>query len=487
MIGRASGARARRRKAWAVAAALVASSATIWASRASTNFAFTRLAGADRYDTARVIAERTFGTSSGVMLATGERFPDALAGAYAAGLAGGPILLTTSNSLTPTTATALHDLQTAKIAILGGPQAVSAAVENDLVARGYQVVRLGGVDRYDTARIIAEFAGTDFIGTIGGRRVALVAGGEDPHFPDALSGSPMADAQHYPTLLTKTATLSDAARRGLSDLGIGDVFVLGGPAAVSDNVVAQIQGMGITVQRLGGKDRTDTAVQVANFERDNLQFSTSHVELARGDLFPDSLSGGPHAGHERAPVLLTEDPGTLGPYTSNWLAGHAGPLADGHIFGGDEAITPSTQSQAESIVRTNSLTSSSTTTTSGGGGGSPPPPMRFVGATATGGSQMITVTFSQDALCQTVDSNGSDFTASVKNPHTNVTVTTAVVGASCPDILDQTVGLTLPQSAGIASGDIVTVVAQKGGDGDTVDDALLEAQPVGDSVSASAS
>src|SRR3954454_2490824 len=59
-----------------------------------------RFAGADRYDTARAIAEGTFKTASFALLARGDDYPDALAGNYLAGSGGGvPILLTPSTQL----------------------------------------------------------------------------------------------------------------------------------------------------------------------------------------------------------------------------------------------------------------------------------------------------------------------------------------------------------------------------------------------------
>ncbi|HWW53040.1 MAG TPA: cell wall-binding repeat-containing protein, partial [Acidimicrobiales bacterium] len=151
-----------------LAVALVMVVADTWSSHASTTFAFSRLAGSDRYETAKIIAEQTFASSGGAILATGERFPDALGGGYAAGVAHAPILLTTGATLPPVTVTALRDLNVTRVAILGGTAAVATAVEVDLNSRGYQTARIAGVDRYDTAKRVAEIAGPNAVGTIGG-------------------------------------------------------------------------------------------------------------------------------------------------------------------------------------------------------------------------------------------------------------------------------------------------------------------------------
>lgn len=88
-----------------------------------------RIAGETRYDTAALVGA-TFAAPVGtVHLATGEAFPDALAGVPAAAAAGGPILLTRPEALTDVTATSIEALDPDDVVILGGPIAVSEATE----------------------------------------------------------------------------------------------------------------------------------------------------------------------------------------------------------------------------------------------------------------------------------------------------------------------------------------------------------------------
>ena len=67
----------------------------------------TRFAGNDRYDTAAKIATGTYAASDTVVIASGETYPDALAGAYAAGLASVPVLLVTRDDVPTSTAFAV--------------------------------------------------------------------------------------------------------------------------------------------------------------------------------------------------------------------------------------------------------------------------------------------------------------------------------------------------------------------------------------------
>jgi hypothetical protein len=88
-----------------------------------------RIGGADRYATAAAVSSWTFAAGVPIaFIATGANFPDALAGAAAAGVLGGPVLLTTRDGLPAVTAAELTRLRPARIIVLGGSGVVSDAV-----------------------------------------------------------------------------------------------------------------------------------------------------------------------------------------------------------------------------------------------------------------------------------------------------------------------------------------------------------------------
>ncbi|MCI0582311.1 MAG: cell wall-binding repeat-containing protein [Chloroflexi bacterium] len=92
-----------------------------------------RLAGADRYATAVAISKAFFAPGVEVAyIAYGLNFPDALAGAAAAGFRGGPVLLTPTNSLNAATAAELTRLKPKRIVVLGGTSVISSAVYQTL-------------------------------------------------------------------------------------------------------------------------------------------------------------------------------------------------------------------------------------------------------------------------------------------------------------------------------------------------------------------
>lgn len=99
-----------------------------------------RWAGADRYSTAAVIADRSvwagLGYDGGVGIATGENFPDALAAGPLLARSGSVLLLTRSSSLPEPTRTALaaHKLEIPVVRFFGGPGAISQAARDAVLA-----------------------------------------------------------------------------------------------------------------------------------------------------------------------------------------------------------------------------------------------------------------------------------------------------------------------------------------------------------------
>lgn len=92
-----------------------------------------RLSGSDRYSTAAAISKSTFSTNVPVVyIATGDNFPDALAGGPAAAMKGGPILLVRSDALPSATAAELARLNPSEIVIIGGESVINESVRAEL-------------------------------------------------------------------------------------------------------------------------------------------------------------------------------------------------------------------------------------------------------------------------------------------------------------------------------------------------------------------
>lgn len=311
---------------------------TSWATETVTT---ARVAGADRHATAAAVARAAFGGgAASAVLARSDAFPDALAGSFLAGATSGPVLLTVGDQLSAATRAALADLGVETVHVLGGTAAISPAVTTALAADGYTVRRVAGANRYETAALIAR-AGT--VGQLEGTPAALLAGGAD--FPDALAAGPVAYAAGLPILLTAADELAPESAAAIEDLGIGHVVVLGGTAAVSDAVVAQVAAVGATSERIAGNNRFETAAAIADFAIERLGWAGTAVGLARGDAFPDGLAGGPHGGRSQAPILLTA-PDALSAETSQWLGAHTATVATVTALGGTAAVSDAALGEA---------------------------------------------------------------------------------------------------------------------------------------------
>ena len=264
-----------------------------------------RYAGANRYATAAQTSQADFPCGARtVFVATGENFPDALAAAAVAGSFNAPILLVQANSVPKATSDELARLDPDQIVILGGTAVVSAAVATALAGHA-PVTRLAGSNRYATAVEVSKFA---FPVPAAVTDVFVATG---TGFADALAGGPAGAYLGGPVLLVEPNALPVVTATEIQRLGPQRVWVLGGPAAVSNAVVAQIEGLGFTTIRVSGANRYATAVEVSRLvflgptaETDG---SIVHrVYIAVGTNFPDAVAGGGVAGLRFAPVLLVE-------------------------------------------------------------------------------------------------------------------------------------------------------------------------------------
>jgi len=262
-----------------------------------------RLAGADRYATAARIARSSHGDGAEeVVLATGEGFPDALAGGPLAAALDAPLLLTRGDRLPEPTATALVELGVERVTLLGGPAAISRSVEGTLSALGLEVRRIAGAERYATATAIAEAVADE----PALERVFLTAGRD---FPDALAAAAPAGAMGAPVLLTESAALPEATASYLAGRDVDEVVVVGGTSAVAEAVATRAAELtGGEVRRLAGADRYATAATLNTWAAGELpDHDPRRLVVAQGRNFPDALAGGPYAA-ARSDLLMIVPP-----------------------------------------------------------------------------------------------------------------------------------------------------------------------------------
>ena len=198
-----------------------------------------RVAGADRYATARAVADEVRRDSDEydgtAFVVTGLDFPDALGASPLSAAREWPIyLVNPATGLDQATVDAMRAADVSTAIVVGGASAVPVSLEDELRTRvGCVTVRIRGVDRYETAVGMAAYG----VGSAGlsWDKLAL-ATGED--FPDALSGGALQGKSGSVMLLTPSATLADSVRTTLSAhwTEVFEVRYMGGTSAVSTSV-----------------------------------------------------------------------------------------------------------------------------------------------------------------------------------------------------------------------------------------------------------
>ena len=167
-----------------------------------------------------VIEELGADYDGAAFVATGANFPDALAAAAFSAARNVPILLTNTPALNEDAEEALLHLGTTDVVIVGEADVVSTAVEatlKDMLGDDH-VLRIGGTDRYETAKMFASWAADlsgpgarndGAVGTVGSPALVSrlsplrfgIASGEN--FPDALAGGTACGLVRVPLLLTR--------------------------------------------------------------------------------------------------------------------------------------------------------------------------------------------------------------------------------------------------------------------------------------------
>lgn len=281
----------------------------------------TRLEGGTRFETAVLNAEEAFPAGIeakdgfyDIFVADAYNYPDALAGAPLAGLYDGPVLLTGKDNLAVATRNYIRRVVntsdkakgTVRVTILGGTNAISKYVEDQIKGLGVTVDRLYGYSRVDTAVAIgaklkslnSSIEKATFGGKYNNKTTAILA--DANNYADVLSISSIAAEHKVPILLTNKLALSEASKKALEDWKIEQVIVIGGPLAVSDTVVKAVEKLDILVTRVYGADRYGTSLAIAKA----FHPTATGVYVARGDQYSDALTGAVAAGKAKAPILL---------------------------------------------------------------------------------------------------------------------------------------------------------------------------------------
>jgi N-acetylmuramoyl-L-alanine amidase len=161
-------------------------------------------------------------------------------------------------------------------------------------AAGNAPERLDGKDRFEVA------VNVSVKGWAEGSDTVLIANYES--FADALAAAPFAYKENGPILLTQPKKLTEATKKEILRLQPKRAYIIGGAGSVSDNVYQEINRIVKDVERIGGKDRFEVAMNLSNRMGD-----AQTAIITNGLKFPDALSIAPYAAKKGYSILLTTD------------------------------------------------------------------------------------------------------------------------------------------------------------------------------------
>lgn len=232
-----------------------------------------RLAGSNRYETSAYISESSFKKANTVVLASGEKFADALSAGNFADEA--PILLVKQNEIPREIRKEIKRLNPSTIIIVGGTSSISDKVAKEFA--GKSVIRYAGKDRFETSKKVADSISSD-------SGVVLVNG---YNFADALS------ANYYTLNSNKKLVLCNGKSSNVDKNQVTDI--IGGSKSMN------ISGL-TNVNRISGRNRYETSVNIAK-----KCHNSNELILVDGRNYPDALSATSLAVKKNSSIMLVED------------------------------------------------------------------------------------------------------------------------------------------------------------------------------------
>ena len=298
-----------------------------------------RISGRSRFETAVELSKKTYEKADYVVISNAYKFPDVLASTSYANSLRGPILFTDKDVLPSVTMGEINRLGAKKVIISGGTGSVSSAVESELKSGGIEVTRLGGSNRYQTSKLVAQEmmkmnpATSDFV----------VADGMD--YPDALAISSLASKKNIPILLSDKSGSNEHIKTVLSNMRVDNLYIAGGTASVPMSIEDGLRSdLNIgNIIRYAGANRYETASIIAR----NVMPESKDVVLTSGEVFADALAAGSYAYKKNAPIVLVR--GDMVPeYVMNYLINSN--VRNISVVGGDRTLSQSLVNILEKLV-----------------------------------------------------------------------------------------------------------------------------------------
>lgn len=256
----------------------------------------TRIAGRNRQLTAVEVSKTLFEKADTVMLTSSDKMVDALASSpYVVGK-NAPTLLVEKDSIMDEVLQEIKRLNPSQIIIAGGKTVVSEKVEDQIKQLGIKPQRIAGADRFETAVKLGEQIRAN---STNKKEIILVNGFNNI---DALTAGSLASKLNIPILLTQSDQLNEITEKAIKDWGIEKVTIIGGKTQVSEAIEEKLQNSGLKVDRIAGRTRVDTALEVAK----TVNKTADKVIFANKTAYPDALIAPYLSKAKDAPIMLID-------------------------------------------------------------------------------------------------------------------------------------------------------------------------------------
>ncbi|MBV7273735.1 cell wall-binding repeat-containing protein [Clostridiaceae bacterium UIB06] len=306
-----------------------------------------RVFGQDRIKTSVSVANSGWTKSDYAIIANAWDFPDAVCSAPLAYKYSAPILLTNKEGLTDETSSELSNLQVKHVFIVGGSGVVSHNVEAQIEAKGIDVQRLYGQDRFQTSIAVANQVGTS--GSI------VITNGYNPY--EALSISPIAAKKGMPIILTDRKEAPDTVVNYIKQNNITQTYVLGKADGITDDDGVADNSIFPNPIRITGANPYERNINIIKMFSNDLDFSK--VYLASGKAFADALSGSALAATTSSPVIFVDS--NMPQVTKDFITSEANSVNNICVLGGTGAISDATVQKVETLLSTPGGNSNTTT------------------------------------------------------------------------------------------------------------------------------
>jgi putative cell wall-binding protein len=197
------------------------------------------------------------------------------------------------------------------------------------------VERAAGADRVATSVALADRAFPD-----GAARVVL---GRSDAYADALAAAPLAATLDAPVVLNPSNTLHAGVAALIDRLGATEAVLVGGTGALGPAVADALRAKGVTVRRIAGANRFDTARLVASEIGGTDAYLVEGVNASTDRGWPDAVAVSGLAALQKRPILLTTS--TMLPAETSAAMQHLGTRTV-TIVGGTRAVSDAVASQA---------------------------------------------------------------------------------------------------------------------------------------------